>query len=76
MAWKYQLFILFVVPENGDYFLTWKTEDSDGDRSLAWGFTLTQTGEALKITFDSDGGTAIAPQYLSEGESSKNQKIP
>ena len=58
----------FVVPENGDYFLTWKTEDSDGDRSLAWGFTLTQTGEALKITFDSDGGTAIAPQYLSEGD--------
>lgn len=58
----------FVVPENGDYFLTWKTEDSDGDRSLAWGFTLTQTGEALKIPFDSDGGTAIAPQYLSEGD--------
>lgn len=58
----------FVVPENGDYFLTWKTEDSDGDRSLVWGFTLTQTGEALKITFDSDGGTAIAPQYLSEGD--------
>ena len=58
----------FVVPENGDYFLTWKTENSDGDRSLAWGFTLTQTGEALKITFDSDGGTAIAPQYLSEGD--------
>lgn len=58
----------FVVPENGDYFLTWKTEDSDGDRSLAWGFTLTQTGEALKITFDSDGGTTIAPQYLSEGD--------
>ena len=58
----------FVVPENGGYFLTWKTEDSDGDRSLAWGFTLTQTGEALKITFDSDGGTAIAPQYLSEGD--------
>lgn len=58
----------FVVPENGDYFLTWKTEDSDGDRSLAWGFTLTQTGEALKITFDSDGGTAITPQYLSEGD--------
>ena len=58
----------FVVPENGDYFLTWKTEDSDGDRSLAWGFTLTQTSEALKITFDSDGGTAIAPQYLSEGD--------
>ena len=58
----------FVVPENGDYFLTWKTEDSDGDRSLAWGFTLTQTGEALKITFDSDGGTAIVPQYLSEGD--------
>lgn len=58
----------FVVPENGDYFLTWKTEDSDGDRCLAWGFTLTQTGEALKITFDSDGGTAIAPQYLSEGD--------
>ena len=58
----------FVVPENGDYFLTWKTEDSDRDRSLAWGFTLTQTGEALKITFDSDGGTAIAPQYLSEGD--------
>lgn len=58
----------FVVPENGDYFLTWKTEYSDGDRSLAWGFTLTQTGEALKITFDSDGGTDIASQYISEGD--------
>ena len=58
----------FVVPENGDYFQTWKSEDCAGEGSLAWGFTLTQTGEALKITFDSDGGTAIAPQYLSEGD--------
>lgn len=66
----------FVVPENGDYFLTWKTEDSDGDRSLAWGFTLTQTGEALKITFDSDGGTAIAPQYLSEGDVIQEPEVP
>ena len=66
----------FVAPVAGTYYLIWQTETSDGDRSLAWGFKLVQTGEGIAITFDSDGGTTVEPQYLALGDKIKEPEAP
>lgn len=58
----------FAAPADGDYYLTWETPaGGDGDRSLAWDFTMVRTGEALNVKFDSQGGTLVETQFLSEG---------
>lgn len=56
----------FAVPTDGKYYLTWQTRDK-GDRCIAWGFNITELGAALTVTFNTDGGNSIDPQYLLSG---------
>ena len=59
----------FVIPTEGTYYVIWQTNSTDdGDRALAWGFKLIQTGEAIRVTFNSNGGTEVEPQYLAYGD--------
>lgn len=57
----------FVSVNAGNYYMTWQTENSDGDRSLAWGFNVVELGEALTAIFNTDGGNPVNPQYLLSG---------
>ncbi|WP_455585559.1 InlB B-repeat-containing protein [Bacteroides sp.] len=67
----------FVTPDDGTFYVIWQTQATDnGDRSLAWGFKLIQTGEAIEITFDSNGGTEVEPQYLAWGDKIIEPEVP
>lgn len=60
--------VAVVAPADGTYYVLWQTAESDGDRSLAFNFMLIQSGEALEVTFDTDGGSpAPEIQYLAKG---------
>jgi uncharacterized repeat protein (TIGR02543 family) len=39
------------------------------DRNFAWNFLITETGDAESVTFNTDGGSAIACQYFEKDES-------
>ncbi|MDR1120729.1 MAG: InlB B-repeat-containing protein [Dysgonamonadaceae bacterium] len=58
----------FIAPEDGTYYMVWQTT-SGNDRNIATDFIITLLGDALAVTFDTGGGTAITAQYFPQGES-------
>ena len=59
----------------GNYYLLWQTHaGGDGDRSLAWGFKVVELGAALTVTFNTNEGSTVEPQYLLSGASEKATK--
>jgi uncharacterized repeat protein (TIGR02543 family) len=54
---------IFAVIESGTYYMVWQTT-SGTDRNFAWNFLVTETGDAASVTFNTDGGSAIADQYF------------
>lgn len=57
-----------VAPADGTYYVLWQTAASDGDRSLAFNFMFIESGTALEIIFDTDGGTPVPEtQYKALG---------
>lgn len=67
----------FVTPDDGTYYVIWQTQATDnGDRSMAWNFKLIQAGEAIEVTFDSDGGTEVDTQYLAWGDKIIEPEVP
>lgn len=54
-------------PADGTYYVTWQT-NSDYERNIAWGFMLTETGNALTASFDTQGGSPTPQfQYIAVG---------
>ena len=59
----------FLSSEAAQYFATWQTQDGGGsDRSLAYGFKVYEIADAIKIEFETFGGTEIANKYIRNGE--------
>lgn len=62
----------FIVPEDGKYYLTWQTENSDGDRSLAWNFNLTTSPiSASTLSTFADGVLSSLKELTLSGEFTK-----
>ncbi len=62
----------FIVPEDGKYYLTWQTEHSDGDRSLAWNFNLTTSPiSASTLSTFANGALSSLEELTLSGEFTK-----
>ncbi len=59
--------ILFESPADGTYYLTWQTEASDGDRSLAWDFMV------VEAAIDTEALSALIDQAESLYDASANE---
>lgn len=58
---------IFSVPTTATYYVVWQTTNG-ADRNLAWNFQISEVGNALSVSFDTDGGNEIASQYFAEGD--------
>lgn len=59
---------VFTIKETGTHYVVWQTTNGS-DRNIAWDFLITEVGNALSVTFDTDGGLEIDTQYFIDGES-------
>lgn len=62
----------FYAPTTGTYYFTY--ESKTNCRGIIGTLSLTELGNALAVTFDTDGGSVVAPQYLLEGSNEKATK--
>lgn len=58
----------FAAAVSGTYYMVWQTTNGT-DRNIATDFLLTEVGNALNVSFNTDGGSEVATQYFVEGES-------
>jgi uncharacterized repeat protein (TIGR02543 family) len=59
---------LFGVPEDGTYYFVWHTV-SGHDRNFVGSLSITEADNAATVSFDTQGGSAVRPQYFTAGES-------
>lgn len=58
---------IFTVKETGIHYVVWQTTNGS-DRNIAWNFLVTEIGNALSVTFDTNGGSDVDVQYFAEGD--------
>lgn len=62
----------FAVPASGTYYMVWNSTERGAISEL----NLLETGNAVIITFNSNGGSAITSQYLISGEKGTEPEAP
>ncbi|MCW3785252.1 InlB B-repeat-containing protein [Plebeiibacterium sediminum] len=60
-------FIFATPADGGTYYMVWQTSNGS-DRNIAWNFKIVETGNALAVTFDTDGGSEVSKQYFANGD--------
>lgn len=55
----------FASSSTATHYLIWKTT-SGIDRNIAWNLVMTETGDAIKVTYNTNGGSVVNPKYLAE----------